>query len=189
MWQPINGFGLERCKAITRSKLRILHGDVIYARNDTQSYLIHYEVICDWTWRIQSFQLDLNGESAIDWFLDNKGHWTSRTGEPLDEFDNCLYLDLSVTPSTNTLAVEYIPFIAGESKEVDAVYVDFDTSPFPKISRVRQRYTSLGQRGEYWYYRYENLDSGFTTELLFDDFRLVVDYPDHYKRVWQRQLV
>jgi hypothetical protein len=188
MWTPWDEPGLQRLKQQVDSQGYSLIGDVIFLRAN-QSFLVQYVIQCDANWRIQNFRIDVDGQNRLDCSLGDDDRWRSaKTGESLSRFDGCLYIDLTVTPSTNTLATGYAPIALGQSKIIDVFYIDFDDLPDLKLSRARQRYTHLGQRDDQTTYRFEHLDNGFTAELPFDSSNLIVDYPDLFRRVWQREV-
>ena len=47
-----------------------------------------------------------------------------------------------------------------------------------ELVSTRQRYERLAPRR----FRYTNLDSGISTDLDVDEYGLVHDYPDHFRR-------
>lgn len=82
----------------------------------------------------------------------------------------CIDIDLSITPATNTLPIRRLGLAVGASAEVTAAWVRF---PALIVAPLRQRYTRLAPDR----YRYESLESGFTTELTVDDQGLIAHYP------------
>lgn len=87
----------------------------------------------------------------------------------------CTDIDLSVTPSTNTIPIRRLALDIGGSEEVIAAWVRF---PELTVEPLRQLYTRLDAKR----YRYESVRSGFAAELEVDDAGLVVTYP----HLWQR---
>jgi hypothetical protein len=188
MWTPWDEPGLERLKRTIDSQGCSLRGDVILGRGN-HTFLVQYAIACDANWHVQNFRVDVDGQNRMDCSLGSDDRWQSASGgESLSEFEGCAYIDLSITPSTNTLAVGYAPITPGQSKTIDVFYIDFDDLPDLKLSRARQRYTHLGERSDRTYYRFEHLDNGFMAELPFDSSNLILDYPDLFRRVWQREV-
>jgi hypothetical protein len=105
------------------------------------------------------------------------GRWTDEQDNPLPEFDGCIDIDISATPFTNTLPIRRLPWHAGQSRDLEMLYIPFETL---KPRRDRQRYTCLepGRR-----FRYEGLIDGFTAEITVDEDGLVVDYPGLFQRL------
>jgi hypothetical protein len=146
------------------------------------AYRLQYQIVCDANWNVQKvsvsnllthkeFALTKNGE---DW-LDERNH-------PIEALKGCSDVDIMVTPFTNTLPIKRLKLAEGKSKEIAVVYV-----PVPELnlSKLNQRYTCLSQNKEGGVYRYENISSGFTSDLKVDADGLVVDYPGIFKLMWK----
>jgi hypothetical protein len=110
-------------------------------------------------------------------FTRENGKWYDKQGTIHEIFDLCIDIDISITPFTNTLAVNRLSLVEGESKEITVLYFDL---PAMDVKPVKQRYTKLADR----LYRYESLWSGFTAELEVDDDGLVRDYPGIWVRAF-----
>jgi len=95
----------------------------------------------------------------------------------LSQFNNCTDIDISITPFTNTLPIDRLNLLAGSSKEETVLYINL---PSPECMPVKQRYTNLGGK----IYKYENLDSGFTSNIDLDEDGYVVNYPGIWCRVF-----
>ncbi len=107
-------------------------------------------------------------------YRDPRGVWrVSR--QPRPDLASCEDIDLSVTPSTNTLPIRRLALEPGDHMNVTAAWVRF---PELTVEPLRQRYTRLAANR----YRYESLDSGFTADLETDDDGLVVLYPNLWAR-------
>ncbi len=59
--------------------------------------------------------------------------------------------------------------------------------PDLRLSKFDQRYTCISQHEDGGIYRYESLNSGFTSELKIDEDGMVVDYPGIFKLAWKRK--
>jgi len=105
---------------------------------------------------------------------DGKGHWTNN-GHEAPELHGCIYVDIPLTPFTNTLPVRRLQLSPGESNEVLVVYCDLLAE---KISPVRQKYTCISATQ----YRYENIPNDFDAIIDVDEFGLVVNYPSLFVR-------
>jgi hypothetical protein len=56
-------------------------------------------------------------------------------------------------------------------------------APDLRVERLEQRYARLEDDGEHSRYDYAAPDLGFTSELVYDEFGLVLDYPGIAVRV------
>ncbi|MBK8027592.1 MAG: putative glycolipid-binding domain-containing protein [Chloroflexi bacterium] len=147
-----------------------LRGVTLLAANGLPAR-IQYRVDCSLAWRTRRVELSawLAGyEKTMTLFVDADGRWW-RDGVELYDFRGLVDVDLSFTPSTNTLPIRRLNLDIGHSAVTTAVWVQFpslEIAPFP------QRYTHLAGSG----YRFESLDGSFTARLAVDEFGLVTDY-------------
>jgi hypothetical protein len=105
---------------------------------------------------------------------DGHGRWWDADGAPVPELDDCIDVDISTTPLTNTLPVRRLRLAVGQSAEIQVGYVDVPTLT---IRAVSQRYTRTDGRT----YRYTS--GSFAADVIFDDDDLVIDYEDLWRRV------
>ena len=63
----------------------------------------------------------------------------------------------------------------GEARDIRVAWV---RSPEFRVEPTHQRHTRVAKRQ----YRFENLDSGYSVEILMDGAGLVIEYPDLRKR-------
>lgn len=143
-----------------------------------------YTLIIDKVWRVLELRIMAETQPgnmiAQHLLASGDGAWTDADERRIPSLDGCIEVDIAWTPLTNTLPVRRLDLQGNEPQEIDVVYVSM---PDLGISRVRQRYTRLGDHRV----RYESLSSGFTRELTIDDEGFVVDYPDLFEREWPRQ--
>jgi|TARA_Y100000780_G_scaffold231198_1_gene255887 hypothetical protein len=88
---------------------------------------------------------------------------------------------VALTPATNTLPIKRLNLGVGESRDIAAAYVplpdQIDGDFLPQ--RAQQRYTCLVPNQKY---RYEGIFRNFKAELEVDEYGLVIDYPDTFRR-------
>jgi hypothetical protein len=109
-----------------------------------------------------------------------KGKWEEFGGREVDRLKGCTDVDLSVSPFTNTIPIRRLNLEVGESAEIDVAYFKL---PGFQVNPVRQRYTLLEATPTERTYRYESIDSGYTADLPVDEYGLVIDYPEAWRRV------
>lgn len=144
---------------------------------DARRLEVQYTIECalDWTTRSVAIeQLHGTTKQSLHLRRDESGAWW-RDGARLAEFDGLSDVDLSVTPSTNTLPIRRLALEPGASAPTDAVWVRF---PALAIERLPQRYTRTGDRQ----YRYESSGGAFTADLEVDEHAMVV----RYGALWER---
>ncbi|MEZ4522589.1 MAG: putative glycolipid-binding domain-containing protein [Thermomicrobiales bacterium] len=146
------------------------------------------ELESDWTFRSLKLShtvefsdfddgpLDLDNP-GIDLVRATDGMWDHDLEDQSIDLAGCTDIDIAVTPFTNTLPIRRLNLTAGESAEIDVVYISV---PDLALSPARQRYTRTADTT----YRFESLSSGFTAEITVDEHGLVMDYPNLFRRVW-----
>jgi hypothetical protein len=94
--------------------------------------------------------------------------------------NDCIDIDISATPFTNTLPIRRLQLARGQSSEIKVVYI---AVPEMELKPAMQRYTCLEIKPYGRLYRYESLPSGYTNEFWVDTDGLIIDYPGLFRRV------
>lgn len=180
-WEPTwnedqKGVGLEHL---------LLRGNtadsVILAFDDEEGpFRLAYRLTWDNAWQLTEAELTLSkGPSTcvLDLVTDGPGRWRHRGGVAIEELHGCLDIDIWPTPFTNSFPIHRVPLAVGERREFLMAWVfgpDLTIQPQP------QAYTRLAE----YLYLFENLDgSGFQAELPVDEYGIVKDYPELFRRV------
>lgn len=87
-------------------------------------------------------------------------------------YDSCTDIDLSFSPSANTLTIRRLTLGVGQEADSRALLV---SEPTLALSILDQHYTRLSETS----YRYEA--AGFSAELLVDSEGLVLSYPGRFE--------
>jgi hypothetical protein len=182
MWSPWNQPGLEHLK-LRHDENGVVADSLSINMTEDGPIQVQYFIRCDPSWRIRLLKLELLDRPGkiLELESDGTGRWITAAGESLPDLDNCIDLDISITPFTNTLPIRRLQLQPGQKSEVEVVYVKL---PELEIRPVRQHYTCLEINEEGGRYRYENISSGFRDELEVDTYGLVLNYPDVFKRIW-----
>jgi hypothetical protein len=164
----------------------LIHANgLIIGISESFPFRLRYYVNCDTTYQFQQAEVvvEIEGkpEQAIQLERTITGEWRNRDGKVLPFLRNCTEIDIQVSPFTNTLPIRRLEIQVGAVADVRVVYI---TIPMLELSVEQQRYTRLADIEESQRYRFESLDTGFTTEIKTDRNGLVVDYPDIWRRVW-----
>jgi uncharacterized protein len=174
IWQGIYYHTMEHLEVTKQNGWRI--NATITGEAEGKPVQIAYEIAIDLNWNVTGFTIsDANGWSIQ--LTKDAVSWKDKNGTPLTAFNQCPYIDLSLTPFTNTLPIKKLKLKEGESAQIGVVYVDLlnrTTKP------AQQRYTYLGKN----VYKYESLDSGFTSLLTVDDHGFVLEYPGLWQRIY-----
>lgn len=136
-----------------------------------------YAIGCDAAWRPQSARINVQrgrSKQFLELEMSEEGNWKVN-GFHHRELLGFTDLDLSASPSTNTLAIRRLDLPVGSAAEIQTAWVVF---PDLEVRPVHQRYHRMSEH----HYRYEGLHNGFVAEFDVDDLGLVVNYPDFWER-------
>lgn len=137
-----------------------------------------YAILCDTSWRTRSARVDLllrRERRSLQVEINEAREWTIG-GLRRSDMRGFTDVDLSPSPSTNTLALRRLELQVGDSAEIQVGWVVF---PDLEVRAVRQRYHRLSERR----YRYEGLHNGFVAEFEVDAQGFVTDYPEFWERL------
>src|SRR5215212_1646711 len=182
MWTPWEEAGLEHLRLVTSGSGVVANGLVIGLQGG-RPFRIGYEIRCDGRWRVREVRAAApdSERPVLELLANGEGHWKRRGGEPVPELEECIDLDISATPFTNTLPIRRLGLEPGQSEELTVAYVRV---PELLVGPERQRYGCLEAKADGGLYHFEALPSGFTAELPVDAEGLVIDYPGLFRRAW-----
>lgn len=175
-WQGLDNKTIEDCrveKMISGYTIQsFLNGNA-----DEKDVDVSYVIKLNNNWQVLSFSID--GKIAGDYFSavmqNDNGKWTDASGKPFPEFDGMCFIDITLTPFTNTLPVNSLGLTVGESAEIDLIYIDVVER---KIYTDHQKYTRISD----FRYKFENDGGNFTAEIEFDRNGFVMHYPNLFSR-------
>jgi len=180
-WTPIwnkdrEGVGLEHLLLAER----VADSVVLAFDEEHGAFRLTYRLTWDESWRLRDAELVVaTGRSirSLSLQTDGHGHWQHGDGRAIEELDGCMDVDIWPTPFTNSFPIRREPMDVGERRQFRMAWIfapDLTVHPQP------QAYTRIADR----LYLFENLDgSGFRAELPVDEDRIVLDYPDLFRRV------
>ena len=154
-----------------------LSGTVITS-HEGEPLRIEYLIHCNESWVTRTTRINLTrGAASMEMSLvvDDQRRWW-RDGKEIAEVAGCLDVDISLSPSTNTLPIRRLALEQGEARDVAAAWLKF---PELTIERLSQRYLRTGER----LYRYSSNGGAFTADIEVDELGLVVLYPPLWERV------
>jgi hypothetical protein len=154
-----------------------LSGTVLTS-NDGEPLRVEYMVQCDRTWVTRAVRIDLTRGTASRGLMltaDDDRRWWSN-GKELLAVAGCVDVDISLSPSTNTLPIRRLSLARGEASDVTAAWIRF---PELTVEPLPQRYVRTGDLT----YRYASAGGAFTADIEVDELGLVVRYPPAWQRV------
>lgn len=138
---------------------------------------VTYVVRLSATWQTRQFLLFRDLDQPDLWLgTDGAGRWGEVNGAHRPELTGCTDVDLVVTPFTSSIPIRRLMLDIGDHADVDALGVDVDTLG---VIPVRRRYERRTVRR----FVRTDLDTGAQTEFDVDEFGLVNDQPDAFRRL------
>ena len=142
-----------------------------------QSDNVQYVMRLSATWQVRQFLLFRDMDEPDLWIgNDGGGRWGEMNGAHRPELDGCVDIALACTPFTNTIAIRRLALHVGDAAEIIVATVDVETLD---IQPVAQRYSRLDTHR----WRLEQMTTGESIEFDVDEFGLVIDYPERFRRV------
>ena len=138
---------------------------------------LEYTVDCDRAWVTRSVRLNLSYASVprdLALTVDDARRWWS-DGRELPAVAGCIDVDISLSPSTNTLPIRRLALARGTERDVTAAWIRF---PDLTVEPLPQTYVRSGDR----LYHYSNGGGQFTADIEVDELGLVVSYPPLWER-------
>ncbi|WP_114818975.1 putative glycolipid-binding domain-containing protein [Chryseobacterium sp. KLBC 52] len=140
-------------------------------------YSIEYKIHIDKDWLVQDFLIEseinkvkriLTGKKIQDqWEINNVIN---------PEINDFKFIDISLTPFTNTLPINNLKLSENSSQKIDVIYIDVFNH---HIRPVQQQYTRTAVNQ----YLYENVETDFKAEISVDESGLVTNYPELFKKI------
>lgn len=168
-WKALAWEGTEECTIeATDSGVRV-ESHLSGTTEDNVPYEISYllELTPDWTAQHVLVKDATDEGKYLDLVREN-GRWLDPDGVHLTDFDSCDFVDITLTPLTNTLPIKNLRFEGKEPVAIDVLYVNL---PGFTIGRKTQGYSKVGDHT----YHFQQRD--FSADIVTDDDDLVVIYP------------
>lgn len=138
---------------------------------------VTYVIRLSATWQTRQFLLFRDLAEPDLWLgADGTGRWGEMNGAHRHDLAGCSEIDLGCTPFTHTLPIRRLQLAVGDSAEVSVAMIDVETLG---ITSVVHRYHRLTPRR----FEHTSLDTGVTTRLDIDEYGLVHDHPDRFRRL------
>lgn len=176
IWQSVAWTGLEILQL--RKANAVTVQSVIVGKSEGHTpFAITYTITLNNNWHIKSIVVrSLLDEKKVR-LTNREDKWYDGDGTHLPAFDGTEYIDLTLSPFTNTLPIRRLPFVADKRRKIDVIYIDL---PNFSLRKVQQYYSKLSN----YTYRYQDVEvENFVANITVDDDLLVTDYQGLFKRV------
>lgn len=137
---------------------------------------VHYVIRLSPMWQVRQFLLFRDLDEPDLWLATDGGaRWGEMNAAHRTELDGCVDLALDCTPFTTSITIRRLPIDVGDSIEVGVVDVDVETlAVVPTVHRY--------ERSAVRRWRRTDAGSGAVTEFDVDEYGLVWDLPDRFRR-------
>ncbi|HET9281121.1 MAG TPA: putative glycolipid-binding domain-containing protein [Candidatus Angelobacter sp.] len=177
LWRWLQGAGMERFEFLRAGEEWIFRGAILTQSGEAAAEA-RYELACDHLFHTRRATVSLR-TAATEQTLEitaEHGRWFAN-GQEVPSVSGAIDIDLSWSPSTNTLPIRRLNLAPGHSSgEIIAAWVRF---PELTLQPLAQEYLRISQDR----YRYSSRGGSFTAELLVDSDGLVMDYGNFWQRV------
>jgi len=181
-WAAWDGSGLEHLRLTIEPTFVYADGVILAVDASGRPYRARYRVDCDERWTVRRAHIEMLEEPVrrLDLRVHQGSHWIdAATGVPLS-LPGCVDVDIYPSPFTNTLPMRrFSSPVIGQPAVIAVAWVGL---PELTIRVAHQEYTLLERVADGARWRFRDLDSGFTVDLLVDRDSLVRDYPDLARR-------
>ena len=177
LWNRRDEISLEYFELQESAKGVRLKGTVLTSA-EHEPLRLEYTVDCDRAWVTRSARLNLTHAGVsrdLTLTVDDARRWWI-DGREFPAVAGCIDVDISLSPSTNTLPVRRLALARGVESDVTAAWIRF---PELTVEPLPQRYIRSGDR----LYRYSSSGGEFTADIEVDELGLVVSYPPLWERV------
>lgn len=174
IWTGREYYSLENCVVALNDEGTTIDS-MIVGMYENSLYRVGYRIRTDTNWVTRSVELSTQVfDEKKTYVFEHNGRWTC-DGKPCPEFEDCIDVDIPLTPFTNTLPIRRLNLDVGQTHEIRVLYLDVLAREFKP---VRQKYQRLSGSQ----YKYENVPNDFEAVITVDDDGIVVDYPQLFVR-------
>jgi hypothetical protein len=180
IWKGIFYNSLEYFKLTKQQGAFIVKSKIIGTYAD-KMYAVEYNLLIDSEWRVQNFGIEYDINNVKEKIVGEKrnNEWKIN-GLINTSYTNFNFIDISLTPFTNTLAIRNLNLGISQEQEIDVIYINILDN---YTKHVKQKYRKLSDR----IYRYENVPNDFEADISVDEFGLVILYPLLFERLTENK--
>ena len=179
IWKGITYNSLEYFNLTRQEGAFNVKSKIIGAYED-KMYAVEYNLLIDSEWKVQYFEIayEVNNINAkiIGEKTTNEWKINGLINPCYTGFD---FIDISLTPFTNTLPIRNLILDTGQDQELDVIYINILDNC---IKPVKQKYRKNANKT----YRYENVPNDFVADISVDEFGLAIFFPLLFERLTER---
>jgi len=138
---------------------------------------ITYVIRLSATWQVRQFLLFRDLDEPDLWLgADGSGRWGEVNGAHRHDLAGCSDLALTCTPFTSSVTIRRLRLDVGDAADVIAAEIDVETLGAVPVSHRFERVSARR-------FQRTDLETGTSTLVDIDEYGLVHDMPDEYRRL------
>ena len=168
IWQNLETGALEKATLTSFSHNLNYYSSIIETTQTTFLITIFYNqqgIVKEFTIRDEDGLL-FNGINQGSWIIN---------GDFLETKEVIHFIDISLTPFTNKLPIDYLVYHEEQEIISPILFIDIENQ---KIAIYHQKYSIIEET-----VLYQNFETHYSNELTIDSNHLVLDYPGVFKRI------
>lgn len=171
IWKGIKYDSKEYLKIFIENEFHQIESSIIGVFED-KKYFVQYKVTANSDWTVKYFEIksEINDEVKLLSGQNNSGKWLINN-HANNEFDGFCFIDISLTPFTNTFPINSLNFDDKKDHNIKVIYIDVLNN---EIKPVAQNYSKVSVQK----FLYKNSDNTFQAELEINEEGLVLSYPN-----------
>jgi uncharacterized protein len=175
VWKGLHFDTEEHC-AVNFTDAAIIVRSEIEGWAGTKAVYVDYvlELNPNWSVKCVDIRFTVGTDSQHFDFKHTEQGWVDNNGGDCAEFAECKYVDISLTPFTNTLVINGLELADAVPAGIEVLYFDILAGA---VRKDTQRYTKLNKS----LYRFENEGGSFSADIAVDADGFVTHYPNLFK--------
>jgi uncharacterized protein len=180
IWKGLFTTSVEHIRFIKHPDGSMYANSSVVGVEENIPFRIVYDVKLDAQWGVREVIITdlLEDRSVVQLLSDGQGRWKSKDGTPLAQFDDCIDIDFTLTPFTNTLPIRRLRWEEGVTHEIELVYI---THPTFEVYPAKQAYTCRSINNQNMRFHFKMDD--FEREITVNREGFVIDYPELFQCV------
>ncbi len=175
IWKGILYHSLEYFKLISRENGSEATSTIIGIYQD-KLYKVDYRVQINDEWEVFQFEVDYEVNEVLRKISGERTDSEWKVNGSVDAaYNGFRFIDISLTPFTNTLPIRNSKLHLGQERVIDVLYIDILGG---EILPLKQRYRKDGDG----MYNFQNVPNDFEATISVDEFGLVIYYPLLFER-------
>lgn len=178
-WKGLAADTTEDCYISFFSSCIMVHSD-LSGVVDGIPVNVEYYIKLTTEWKVIDFEIYATKDNGLIKTYAMKretgGGWSDGTTAQHGKYSACNYIDISLTPFTNSLPINGLVFKPQQPQDINVIYIDIMEG---KMRVDKQSYTKLNGQ----HYEFRNGGGKFTANITVDEGGIVTYYPNLFEKI------